>query len=556
MSEARESRIAAVVLPDLVTELAAESLVVARAVHAPASRQELSPFAVVLVDQARGGGDAEPVPATALLDAVSGSARRFGVRPGQSIAEACVLLSQLRIVELPRAELDAALGRVAEAALAFGATVSLEAPDTVWVDVTGAAHLFGDEQALATELLSRVRALGHVARVAVAGGPRLSQALARWGNPSAHGERGVSVVPAERTRHTMAALPVTALPIAGEHAAWLARLGVLTLGELAKLPRAAAAARLGEHADRALDLADGRDATPLVAWKPPSLLVEQSEWDEPASGIQPLLFVLRGLVARVSARLAGRGEAAQKLVLVVSHDRAIARHQGVPEEKALVFDLASPLWRAEEMSRVIVSRLERTRLEAPSVGLRLEVPAIIRALGRQLELSRVSGGVTGQKGLESLPVVLAELAADIGRERVGVLALADAHRPEKQAELVPALPEPGALRPKKPRREPLPVRRLRSLAGSRLGAPTRLLPQPVPLEVALRVGATLCIDHRLYTIERIGFVERLEAVEWWTSAPVARDYLRLWLTGTEGGLDALIYVDRQSGKRFMQAVAD
>lgn len=555
MDDAR--RIAAIVLPDLVTELAAESLGVAKGVHAPASRHELPPFGVVLTQRAKGDGDVEPVLATALLDAASAEASRFGVRPGQSIAEACVLLSRLKVVELSRENLRAALGRVAEAALAFGATVSFEPPDTVWVDVTGAAHLFGGEEALATELASRVRALGHVVRVAVAGGPRLAQALARWGSPgAARGERGVSVVSREHTRRAMAALPIAALPIAVDQVAWLARLGVLTLGELAKIPRAAAAARLGEQADRALDLAEGKDDAPLVAYRPPSLLVERSEWDEPASGIEPLLFVLRGLVARVSARLAGRGEAAQKLVLVVEHERATARHQGVPYEKELVFDLASPLWRPEEMQRVIVSRLERLRLEAPSLGLRLEVPAIIRALGRQLDLSRVSGGVTGQRGLESLPVVLAELAADIGRERLGVLALADAHRPEKQSELVPALDSPAARRPKKTKREPLPVRKVRSLRGARLGAPTRLLPQPVPLEVALRVGATLRVEHRLYTIERIGFVERLEAVEWWTAAPVARDYLRLWLAGTEGGLDALVYVDRESGKRFLQAIAD
>ncbi|MCC6666076.1 MAG: DNA polymerase Y family protein [Polyangiaceae bacterium] len=561
-------RIAAVSLPHLMIELAAESLAVAEGVRKPGARPELPPFAVVLVArEGRAEGDragaGEPVSSASLIDAVSADARRFGVRPGQSVAEACALLSRLAVVPLPRETLAAALGRVAEAALAFGATVSLEPPDTVWVDVSGAAHLFGGEAALGAELASRVRALGHVVRVAIAEGPRLAQALARWGSAgSTRDERSVITVEGPRTRAAMALLPITALPMAEEHVAWFARLGVLSLGQLAELPRAAAAARLGAEADRALDLAQGRDDSPLVAYRPPSLLSEHSEWDEPAEGLSPLLFVLSGLVSRVSARLAGRGEAAQKLVLVIEHDRTIARHRGVPLEKALVFDLASPLWRAEEMKRVIVSRLERTRLEAPSIGLRLEVPAIIRALGRQLDLSRVSGGVTGQKGLESLPVILAELVADIGRERVGVLALLDAHRPEKQHALRPALPEPGSLlTPKKrskkrARPEPELVSRVRSLAAAKQGVPTRLLPAPVPLAAALRVGATLRIDHRLFTIDRIGFVERLEAVEWWTGAPVARDYLRLWLGSSDGGLDALVYVDRQSGKRFLQAVGD
>jgi protein ImuB len=246
-------------------------------------------------------------------------------------------------------------------------------------------------------------------------------------------------------------------------------------------------------------------------------------------------------------------------VLGIEHDHAVARHRGVPLQKELLFDLSTPLWREEEIRRVVSSRLERTRLEAPSVGLRLEAPAVIRSLGRQLDLSRVSGGITGEKGLESLPVLLAELGADIGKDRLGVLALADAHRPEKKSELRPALAEPeGRSRgKKKKKRDPLlPLRKVRVASGPVLGAPSRFLPQPLPIDVALRVGATLRIDHRLYSIERITFVERLELVEWWTGNPVARDYLWLLLRATDGVLEAMVYVDRDSGKRFLQAVAD
>jgi hypothetical protein len=97
---------------------------------------------------------------------------------------------------------------------------------------------------------------------------------------------------------------------------------------------------------------------------------------------------------------------------------------------------------------------------------------------------------------------------------------------------------------------------VRPLSNHRFGAPTRFLPKPIAIDAALRIGATLRIDHRLYTIDRVRFVERLEAVEWWTAAPVARDYLRLWLSGREGGLEALVYVDRDSGKRFLHALCD
>jgi protein ImuB len=564
--EADARRIAAVVLPDLVVELASATLGVERALAPPLrtdpKRRGKKPRAIplgVVVTRDGARNDTEPVKATALLDAVNGEARRFGVCEGQSIAEATALVAHLALREVAESELGRALGTLAETALAFGATVAIEAPDTVWVDVTGAAHLFGGEEALAAELASRVRSLGHLARVAVASGPRVAQALARWASPAVderHGERGVLVVPAAHTEEALSGLPVAALPLDRERVAWLFRLGLFSLADLAKLPRAAAASRLGDQASRLLDFVAGKDDTPLVAYQPPTLVSEATSWEEPASGIEPLRFVLRGLTSKISARLAGRGEAAQKLVLVIEHDRSIARHRGVSAETELVFDLASPLWREEEIHRVVVSRLARTRLGAPSIALRLEAPAVIRALPRQLDLSRVSAGITGKKGLESLPVLLAELAADIGKSELGVLQLVDTHRPEQKSELCPALGDPRARPPKKAKARGFPLYELRPVTSHPPGAPTRFLPKPMAIDAALRVGATFRIDHRLYTIERMSFVERLESVEWWSAAPVARDYLRLWLSGQEGGLEALVYVDRDTGRRFLHALAD
>ena len=83
----------------------------------------------------------------------------------------------------------------------------------------------------------------------------------------------------------------------------------------------------------------------------------------------------------------------------------------------------------------------------------------------------------------------------------------------------------------------------------------RLLPEPIAIEAPLRLGATLALGRRLYTIESLRFEQRLEAVEWWTGA-VNRDYVRVGLRGAEGVLEGLVYVDRESGKRYWQGVAD
>jgi protein ImuB len=305
----------------------------------------------------------------------------------------------------------------------------------------------------------------------------------------------------------------------------------------------------------------------LIAYQPARIIEEETHWDDPVAGTEPLGFVLRGLAARISARLCARGEAAETLDVVLRHDAVVARFRGVPLQTTLHFKLSQPLHREADLRRIVASRLERLKLGAPSVGMKLTVARLAPMVKRQLSLSELMLGDT-TKGEEDLPLVLAELCADIGEARVGVLSLVDAHRPEAQSALQAALPEQmsprtGAKRRSKrsktdaERAQPRgALRKTEPPIWSKLPSPpTRLLAHPIELASVIAPGNTLVLGHTLYTIERLRFEQRLEGVEWW-SQPVARDYLRLWLNSESGGLEALVYVDRHSGRRFLQAVGD
>ncbi|HWZ90091.1 MAG TPA: DNA polymerase Y family protein, partial [Polyangiaceae bacterium] len=419
-------RVLALVLPELLCELAEERLLwgVQRG-----SAKKSKPLGVVLVagsePQKRTSPGAEleaepkPISATAKLSAVNESARRYGVREGQSIAEACALVASLVVREVTQVEVRETLGRIAEVGLSLGATVAVEAPDTVCLDITGSAHLQGGEVALACEFANRVRGMGHSVRIAISDGPRLARAFARWFMPGAAEpeDRGVCVVPSERTVSALSALPLMALPIPAETVAWFVRLGVFTVGELRALPKQALGSRLGEATLSVSELCAGRDGAPLVAYTPERTVIESSAWDEPVTGSEPLLFVLGGLVSRVSARLTGRGEAAHSLVLTILYDPAIARFRAEKTEHTLRFKLAAPLHRADEIRRILSARVSRLKLAAPSLGLRLEVPKLLPAVSRQLELSQVLAGVTvGTAADDEIPVLIAELASEIGDE--------------------------------------------------------------------------------------------------------------------------------------------
>jgi hypothetical protein len=132
-----------------------------------------------------------------------------------------------------------------------------------------------------------------------------------------------------------------------------------------------------------------------------------------------------------------------------------------------------------------------------------------------------------------LAVLVAELSADIGSGAVGRLETRDSHLLEKSSQFVPihrlaadALPN-GARHEKR-------ASAVASLdPGMNLGetysrVPTRLL-SPLEFNAPLKEKELVVLERRAFVIEAIRFEERLEAVEWWAPSPVSRDYFRLWL---------------------------
>lgn len=553
-------RIAAIFLPQLPCELAAPS-------KRPDSKITLSQvsFGVVLVEP-----NVVVEPSQRLM-AVSESARRHGIIEGQTLEEARAANAAFVVRELPRSQLKLGLERIIDSLRDFDLTIACEEPNTVWIDITGTAHLLGGEAAIANELVERARLIGHRARVAIASGPRLAQVFAR---AASFGGQSTLVVAPERTQAELANLPTVALPFERDAVTWLTRLGVLTLGDLRQLPKTELLERLGASASRWLDLARGIDEEPLKAHLPAQVMTESFEWEEPTSALEALQFALRRLTVRLEARLSGRGVAAQHVHVLVKHDRAIARHRGVKPVTELDFKLAVPLWHEEELRKVITTRLERTPLGAPSIGLELSVTSFTAAVGKQLELSRLVAGFGNKAPAElGLDVLLSELTAEVGPANVGVLSLADSFLPEKQGHLLGLTPaetragSPGTKPSARQRRGQVQAPRQSTLenssASSRLRKarghariPTRLLMRPLLIEVPLKAGAALVLDHEMYTVEHVRFDHRLKNVEWWGDRPVSRDYLWLSLAGAVGKLEVFAYVDRETGKVYLQGIRD
>lgn len=412
--------------------------------------------------------------------------------------------------------------------------------ETVWLDVSGSGELFGGEQALLDDLRERVRLLGHESRAAIAPGPVWAQAWARFG------PRASMSLQAEEIARSLDQLPLLALPMLAVRASWFAQLGLLTLDQLRELPPAALAARLGSSAGRLLELLRGEDPAPLEPLTFPRELEESQSWDEGSVDRSVLLFVLHGLLARLSARLEARGEALGRLEieLVRELDSSTRGSRTV----SLIFDSPVPLWREGDLERLVHSRLERFESGAPLLGVRSLASRLAPRSERQLGLSTEER--SSQDFESGMPLLIAELEADVGERQVGLLEWVDHARPEARSRLK-RWSLAATARKKKPISSGAPAIR-------ELDRITRLFQPALELSVALQLGNQFVWAQRLFVIEKLRPSERLAGVEWWTEQSTDREYWWAWLSteSREHGVEALLYVEPRTGRRFLQGIRD
>jgi protein ImuB len=505
-------RVVCIALPEVRIEIAAEK---ESCRAAPQSRE--SALAVV-VARPRGAVKTErDVLGATRIDVVSPKARARGVRVGQTVAAARAKCSELRVSVVLEDEVRSALERVAELALSFGPSVAFDlAEDVVWVEVGGCAHLHGGERELADAIDAKVRSLGYACRIAVADGPRIASAVARFGGTKKAGSAPM-IVPEGKGAAAMRVLPLGALAFDEGTVAWLDGLGLRSCGALQKLPRRALGTRLGPRAYDVMQLLDGEDRAPLASWRPPEVPEERFELEWGACSIDALSFVVKTLSDRLAARLQSRAMAATLVELVLELDRALCGEPGSPSSieprRLLRVVLPSPIARASDLCAVVRARLERETLAAPALAVALRVPEMASSSGRTIDLLTPE-----PKADRALPRLVAELSAELGEACVGTLELVDTWRPDRRTRLLPF----GASRSQ----------------GHHSFVTSALEPSRVVADGGIVPSST---------IEGTELLARTEAIEWWHRGSrfghdgSRRDWLAAWTHHIPGRSDADVH---------------
>ncbi|HKE44115.1 MAG TPA: DNA polymerase Y family protein [Steroidobacteraceae bacterium] len=389
------------------------------AVHLPQlafeALQDSEPGAVAVID---------PLSRQQVVLACSDKARAAGVRAGQSLNAAIALEPDLEA--RPRAEEREHTRLVHLAAWCqqqFTPLVSLAPPDELLLEVTGSLKLFGGAQALLERIAVGLRAQGVTARLALAPTPTASLWLARSLGSSRRPDATTSAAtviekPGELARH-LANVGIGWLRWPQEVSALLLSMGLRTVGDLVRLPRAGFARRVGTRWLEELDRALARRMEPRRAFRSPERFDARLLPEHEIEAAGKLEAACAPLLERLQRFLLER----QAAIAVLACD---FKHRAHPTTR-LRLGLALPSGDVAHLQGLLAERLRALALPAPVIAIRLLSGTLLPALPTNGWLMK-----PGQSEISTaaLPRLLERLRARLGNEQVfGVCAVED-HRPE------------------------------------------------------------------------------------------------------------------------------
>jgi protein ImuB len=354
-----------------------------------------------------------------VLGPVTAAAEDAGVQPGMRLGEALSLCPDLVLVEQDPATAEDEWEKLLKRLEDSGFAVESAAPGCVYFDSRGVERLYGGVEPALKRALA---AVGPAWDARIGAADRRFAALAA-ANVARSGQ--VLIVSDRKTREFLAPLPLTLLPVEAERREELEELGVRKLGQLAGLPGAAVAERLGPDGRRAWSLARGEQRGKVRARKVATELVETLEFPEAVANELTLRRALGVLLDRLLARSERGDRAIRKLALSAKL-------------------VGGGSWRRTVTLRDATAARDRLRsalgpklaeLPAPATRLSLEVIELAASVGSQLELVQPEG----VELREHLSEGLKQVRAGAGSGAVcSVVEVAPWSRiPEQRALLVP-----------------------------------------------------------------------------------------------------------------------
>jgi protein ImuB len=429
------------------------------------------------------------------------------------------------------------LERLALCAQRFTPRVSLVPPDGLVLEVKGSLHLFGGVDGLSRALASECASLRLKSMVALAPTPLAALVAARVSKPGRPMSQSFVVTEPTRLVGQLMPLPLAALRWSEETLERLARMGVRTIGQALRLPRAGFARRFGTDSLATLDRLTGRSPDLRDRFHARERFRRRRELNYELESHDAILAALEPLLAELGKFLEARQCGVMRLECLLRHRHA--------EPTSCVLGLATPVADVRRLTELLGERLGTLTLPEPVRACELRSSSLVLRVFSSTSVWQ-PGEHGGGSGAEA-PELIERLRARLGPEAVYGLQILPGHRPENTWGVREPVTEPRAAPSEvkgrsRARRTPETTgaqqRESREAPAARRGTtlwpafrrPMWLLPMPKLLSE--RDG----LPRRRGPLRLLGEAERIET-GWWDGGDIARDYytaldlhgVRLWI---------------------------
>jgi protein ImuB len=404
----------------------------------------------------------------------------------QPLADALAVYPELIVADAEPEACEEALTALAAWAQRYSPATAPAPPSGLWLDITGCAHLWGSEEGLAEDLITRLDACGIPARAAIAPTFGAAYALAHHAerfviagllekakSPHPKG-RGSNSVPSplpypradmatlsrnlakaglrEKDRKRgdfkassqdheitqlsapLAPLPVERLRISNETANFLKKLGLFTIGDVQNMPRAGLSRRVPDLLPQ-LDKALGRTQEAIGFLRPPTPWIERLRFADPISAPEDLERVTAKLLEMLCKRLEAERQGGLKFEV------SFFRSDGGAQTAAV--SMALP---ARDPARVMRLFREKLGFIDPGFGVDLAMLAAPRVEPLDERQASILPGEQSVACAEELAALIEALENRLGKGRVYRLTPVESYIPERALKRQPVFPEtPKAL---------------------------------------------------------------------------------------------------------------
>lgn len=400
------------------------------------------------------------------------------------------------------------------------------APEIAVLDIRGLRSLIGGAKQIASSLRSRLRSAGfEEIHIAIAANPDAAVAAAR-------GLPDITIISPGEESTVLGPLPISFLSPPEELQETLAAWGIRTFAQLAALPDAGIAERLGTEGVELQKLARGLPSKPFVPFRDPEVFEASLELDHPLELIQPLSFVLGRLLNDICGRLREHGLAANEVAMRLALENRTDKNptDKKPTEWIRTIRLPFATREASTFLKLLQYDITAHPPQAPVLLVHLKIEPVAPRT--------VQGGlfIPLAPEPEKLELTLARIAAIVGEENIGYAELLDTHRPGafRMARFGRADPRSAA--------DPLV-----GTSGERLlpNLAVRLFRPPLPAHVVARGGrpeSIISTEVRGNVMEHAG--PWRTCGDWWTAEPWARDE---WDVALSNGSLYRIYQEGDNG---------